>query len=237
MENTEKDIEMKNTQTEKNDEDKALNEDIQIDDDEDIDYEALEREAMENQLDFEIVEDGGDDIYYDDEMINEEMKDETFEEESFKNDIDYKKMLDLKNSISSVVYPEFEAEGEIYSVALDEKNGKIIVGDGEEFMYLVDANTGKCLEKEKLHKDSIISIKLSFDGSLLLTASMDGSLKIFSVPEYKLLHHIEEGTEEIMVSIILSSFSGLIGIQKETYLPVEILLDLYLYITLRKVKI
>lgn len=171
---------------------------LDIDDDEDMNIEDLENEFKQSGMEIEIVEgDPYDDVIYDD-MI-EEMKDNiTQEEESFKNDEDYKKMLERKVLVTLNAFPDFESEGEIYSVAIDEKRKTALIGDGEEFLYRMNLDTNKIEFKEKIHTDSIISIRYSFDKSVYLTASMDGIINIYNGEDHKLLLKIEDNTEEIM---------------------------------------
>lgn len=183
----------------------SADDNVNYDDDEDnLDYETMRKEANEHGLDIEIYE--GEDPYgiideEDDELYDEKVK-ESLEEESFKNDEDFKKMLDRKKLIGISAFPQFEAEGEIYSVDIDEKKEVAILGDGEEMFYTVSLADFTCISKEKLHKDSIISAKYSADKSYFITASMDGVVKIFDATTMKCIHTIEDNSEEIMVRVI-----------------------------------
>lgn len=170
-------------------------------DDEDYDYDKLLEEADKN-IDVEFY-DGEDPFVYDDIIVEEDNNNTNMlEEESFKNDEDYKKMIERKSKIMNHAFPDFEAEGEIYSIDVHDKLGKLIIGDGEEYTYLYDIENKKTISKSKVNKDSIISVKFSFDKNLCLTASMDGVIRIFKSENQELLHTIDDINEEIMVSNI-----------------------------------
>ncbi len=169
----------------------------QDDDNDDVNFETLQKEMNDNGMQFEFIneEDLGD-IIYDDDL--EELKQNNIQEDESLNDEDYKKMLERKKLIEVNAFQGFEAEGEIYSVALDEKNKVILVGDGEEYFYRLNLEDNSLSFKEKTCKDSIISIKYSFDKSIFLVASMDGQIKIYDGTDLKLIVSIEDNSDEIL---------------------------------------
>eukprot|EP00340_Litonotus_pictus_P009078 CAMPEP_0170521216 /NCGR_PEP_ID=MMETSP0209-20121228/6528_1 /TAXON_ID=665100 ORGANISM="Litonotus pictus, Strain P1" /NCGR_SAMPLE_ID=MMETSP0209 /ASSEMBLY_ACC=CAM_ASM_000301 /LENGTH=479 /DNA_ID=CAMNT_0010807933 /DNA_START=44 /DNA_END=1483 /DNA_ORIENTATION=+ len=177
------------------------------DSNDDIDIEMLQKEAEDN-IDVEFVEDDAlgmyDQILFEDPNIEgyeenpDNINSNILEEESFKNDEEYKKVLERKGLITKNEFPEFEAEGEIYSTDLHEKKGIMLLGDGEENLYIYNIEEKKVVRKEKLHKDSVISAKFSQDKTFFLTASMDGVIKIFNGENLEKLFNIEDNNEEIM---------------------------------------
>lgn len=169
------------------------------DEDDDVDIDKLTEEMKKNGIDIEITE--GEDPYY--ELDKQEIENEHLvnisEEESFKTDEDYLKMKERKENILINSFPNFEAEGEIYSVAINEKNDIAIVGDGEEYQYTFKLSDFSLISKEKVHLDSIVFIRYSFNKSYLLIASMDGIIKLYKGESMKLEHTIEDNSDEIMV--------------------------------------
>lgn len=181
------------------------------DDDDDFDIDKLAEEA---NLGIE-VEYLGDKDPYDDLWEEEELNDikqnenqnqndtNNIEEESFKNDDDVKKMMERKKLITLSEFPDFEADGEIYSIDIFQKKGIVAFGDGEESTYVYDIVNKKLLNKEKYSKDSVISVKFSFDKSIFMSASMDGTIRLFDSETLELVSVIEDSSDEIMVRIII----------------------------------
>lgn len=120
-------------------------------------------------------------------------------EGSSKNEEDIKMIEKFAKDIKKKEYPEFIANGEIYSIALLQEKGIAIVGDGEEYTYLYNIESKTLITKEKFHKDSVIAVKVSSDGKYFLTASMDGTACIFDTESLKVVTTVEGSNEEIMV--------------------------------------
>jgi len=181
-------------------------------DDEDFDLEALQKEAKEN-MEVEYIDE---DPLANYDFVIEQMKEEdlkegesqtnnTLEEELLKDE-DIKKMAERKLLLTINEFPDFEADGEIYSIDLYDKKGLLLFGDGEENYYLYNVLEKKVIKKEKLQKDSIISCKFSFDYAYFITASMDGTVYVYNTESLELIHKIEDSDEEVMVSSKLNSF-------------------------------
>lgn len=96
-------------------------------------------------------------------------------------------------------FENFKAEGEIYSLAMNDK-GILIIGDGEENTYFYDVSMKKLLKKEKYNKDSVNHVKITVDGKYILTSSLDGTVNIFSSDNLELLRTVEGSFSEINVN-------------------------------------
>jgi WD40 repeat protein len=96
-------------------------------------------------------------------------------------------------------FENFKAEGEIYSLAMNEK-GILIIGDGEDYTYFYDISMKKLIKKEKFNKDSVNHVKLTNDGKYILTSSLDGTVNIFSSDTLELLRSVEGSFSEINVN-------------------------------------
>lgn len=58
--------------------------------------------------------------------------------------------------------------------------GDRVVGAGDDgALYLFDVETGKVVEKRAIHEKQINKLQLSYDGTMLITASSDQSAKLF----------------------------------------------------------
>jgi WD40 repeat protein len=76
-------------------------------------------------------------------------------------------------------FNDFEAKGEIYSVAVNEKTGVIALGDGEDKVYFYDTLKKKLLKTFEEFEDSVISVQYSAEFTYLAAAGMDGKVVIF----------------------------------------------------------
>jgi WD40 repeat protein len=103
-------------------------------------------------------------------------------------------------------YDNFKADGEIYSIAMNDK-GNLIIGDGEDNTYFYDASQKKIIKKEKLNKDSVSHVKITNDRKYILAGSLDGTVNIFNSDTLQLLKTVEGSFSEInvMINFILIS--------------------------------
>ncbi len=102
-------------------------------------------------------------------------------------------------------FENFKAEGEIYSLAMNDK-GILIIGDGEEYTYFYDVSMKKLIKKEKFNKDSVNHVKITVDNKYILTSSLDGTVNVFSSDTLELLRTVEGSFSEINVIIHLQKY-------------------------------
>lgn len=95
-------------------------------------------------------------------------------------------------------FEDFETDGEIYSIAINDK-GIVAIGDGEDTTYLFDINKKELKMKEKLNKDSVVSVGFSIDNKYLAVASLDGTVNIFDGESFKLLNTVSGPNSDINV--------------------------------------
>jgi WD40 repeat protein len=95
-------------------------------------------------------------------------------------------------------YDNFKADGEIYSIVMNDK-GNLIIGDGEDNTYFYDASQKKMIKKEKLNKDSVSHVKITSDRKYILTGSLDGTVNIFNSDNLQLIKTVEGSFSEINV--------------------------------------
>lgn len=100
----------------------------------------------------------------------------------------------------------------IYSVALFDNWAA--TGGGDDLGYVWDVTNGEMIMKLDGHTDSVTNIAFSHDGKYLATGGMDGQVRIWSVPDKKLVVALEAGDEVLVRSlrIQLLTFSGCNGI-------------------------
>ena len=99
-------------------------------------------------------------------------------------------------------FENIKTDGEIYSIAMNEK-GIIVIGDGEDTTYFIDANKKEIIKKEKLNKDSVTSIDVSSDGKYLVTGSLDGNAHIFETENFTVVNTVNGSFSEINVIYII----------------------------------
>ncbi|CCG82860.1 Ribosome biogenesis protein Sqt1 [Taphrina deformans PYCC 5710] len=76
----------------------------------------------------------------------------------------------------------FEHTDSIYCIAISPSNSDLCAtGGGDDTAYLWSITSGERLSTLSGHSDSITSIEFSFDGQLLATASMDGTIRIWTL--------------------------------------------------------
>jgi len=98
-------------------------------------------------------------------------------------------------------FENFKAEGEIYSLAMNDK-GILIIGDGEDNTYFYDVSMKKLIKKEKLNKDSVNNVKITVDNKYILTSSLDGTVNVFRSETLELLRTVEGSFSEINVILL-----------------------------------
>jgi len=92
----------------------------------------------------------------------------------------------------------FKTKGEIYAINFHQSSGTLIIGDGEDTTYFYNLDKKELIREEKLNTDSVNFIKFSSDNKYMLTASVDGSINIFSVSKnFELLNTIKDQDGEI----------------------------------------
>ena len=94
-------------------------------------------------------------------------------------------------------YPDFVTKGEIYSIAFHPSSSTLVIGDGDDTTTFFNINTKSVMKTQKINKDSVNFVSFSFDNKYLLTASVDGSIHIFSVPNFDLIQTIDDQDQEI----------------------------------------
>ena len=95
-------------------------------------------------------------------------------------------------------YENFKTKGEIYAINFHQSSGTLIIGDGEDTTYFYNLDKKELIREEKLNTDSVNFIKFSSDNKYMLTASVDGSINIFSVSKnFELLNTIKDQDGEI----------------------------------------
>ncbi|MES1921754.1 60S ribosomal subunit assembly or modification protein [Bonamia ostreae] len=89
----------------------------------------------------------------------------------------------------------------VYSVDLSEDGFKAISGGGDDLAYLwkCDVRSSEPLEFKALtgHSDSVISVSFNVDFSKILTASMDGTIRVYSVSDGTFLKSLDGPSKEI----------------------------------------
>ena len=109
------------------------------------------------------------------------------------NDNDFKEEEDYHKE-----YENFKTKGEIYAINFHQSSGTLIIGDGEDTTYFYNLDKKELIREEKLNTDSVNFIKFSSDNKYMLTASVDGSINIFSVSKnFELLNTIKDQDGEI----------------------------------------
>lgn len=95
-------------------------------------------------------------------------------------------------------YPDFTSKGEIYCLALNQKTGTVIIGDGENYTTFYDITKKQIISSNKYNNESVNFLKFSNDNKYLVSSSIDGSIIIFDVEDnYKIISQINDQTSEI----------------------------------------
>ena len=94
-------------------------------------------------------------------------------------------------------FPNFISSGEIYSIILH-NDKTLIIGDGEDKTYFYDIKKKNILSEQKLNKESISFLKLSYDIKYLISTSNNGEIILFSPSEnFKIINKINDNEKEI----------------------------------------
>lgn len=184
--------------------------DVSFDDLDNLDdekYQELLKEADKHVKVTYLKEDQDLDYLYDEDEegeYNDEIKDkmENNNDEMQSNsklEEELKIQLERRNLIENFEFPNFNSDGEIYSMDLCSKKGLLLIGDGEDTFYLYDVVNKKVLKKDKVHTDSVTHVKFSFDSELFATASLDGVVKIYQTSDFNNLFTIDENKDEVTV--------------------------------------
>ena len=73
------------------------------------------------------------------------------------------------------------------------------MGDGEDFLTFYDIIKKEVIKKEKFNKDSVVSVKFSFDNKYFAAASLDGSVSIFDFEKLTLINQLEGSYSDVLV--------------------------------------
>ena len=110
---------------------------------------------------------------------------------------DYIEMMDEEGFFQKE-YPNFQAEGEIYSIALHPPSSTLIIGDGADTTSFYNVTSKTLIKTEKINKDSVNFLSFSFDNKYLLSASVDGTINIFDPSNnFSILQTINDQDSEI----------------------------------------
>lgn len=173
-------------------------------------YQELLKEADKHVKVTYLKEDQDLDYLYDEDEegeLNDEINDKNENnnndelQSNSKLEEELKIQMERRNLIENFEFPNFNSDGEIYSLDLFSKMGILLIGDGEDTYYAYDVVNKKLLKKEKIHTDSVTNVKFSFDGELFVTASLDGIVKIFKTSDFSLLFTIDENKDEVTVRL------------------------------------
>lgn len=108
-------------------------------------------------------------------------------------------MIDCdEEKIIAQEYQGFNTDGEIYSIAVNDK-GTLVIGDGEDTTYFFDLNKKEIIKKEKINKDSVVSVAYSSDYKYLVTACLDGTVNIYDGDSLQLLNTVNGSYSDINV--------------------------------------
>jgi ribosome assembly protein SQT1 len=168
---------------------------INLDDDDNCEVDELSVEEIEeedNNYDEEYLVDNDDFENHNDDTDMETIK------EKDENEME----IEVENALPSIKgeFDNIKTDGEIYSIAMNDK-GIIVLGDGEDTTYFIDANKKEIIKKEKFNNDSVTCIAFSSDGKFLVTGSLDGNAHIFETENFNLINTVNGSFAEINVNI------------------------------------
>jgi len=168
-----------------NDKNLKLDESMEADD---LSIEEIEVEDNDYSDEYLVDEEEFENLNKEDNIqINKEKDDNLMEIES-----------EVKHQNMKGEFENIKTDGEIYSIAMNDK-GIIVIGDGEDTTYFIDANKKEIIKKEKLNKDSVTAIDFSNDGKYLATGSLDGNAHIFETENFNLINTVNGSFSEINV--------------------------------------
>lgn len=108
---------------------------------------------------------------------------------------------DEENPTSNTTIPDDSIQGffghkdSIFSI--DVYGDTVVTGDSDDTAIVWNKATGETIKVLTGHKDSVIGSSFSPDKSLIATASMDGTVRIYSASNYSLLHVCEGPGSEL----------------------------------------
>ena len=165
-------------------------EDIYVNPEDIQEIEEIDKDALQAELGAEMDIEENNNINNNDNLNNNNINIQNNEND--KND-------ELKEEeIYNKEYPNFSTKGEIYAINFHQESGTLIIGDGEDTTYFYNLDKKELIKEQKLNTDSVNFIKFSFDNKYMLTASVDGSINIFSVQKnFELINTIKDQDSEI----------------------------------------
>lgn len=167
-----------------------------IDDQDKIEVDDLSVEEFEEEdIDYE------DDYLIDNDEFENLNNNTNTETVKGMDDIDMEIVVESQYPTVKGEFEEIKTDGEIYSIAMNDK-GVIVLGDGEDTTYFIDADKKTIFKKEKMNKDSVSCIDFSNDGKFLVTGSLDGNAHIFETENYTLLTTVNGSFSEINVNYL-----------------------------------
>jgi WD40 repeat protein len=81
----------------------------------------------------------------------------------------------------------------VYALCLDAQRNLLFCGAASGNLHVVDLTAGKEIRNIEAHTLGIFDIKIV--NNELITCGGDGALKVWSLPDLKLLHHHQESTK------------------------------------------
>jgi len=127
----------------------------------------------------------------------DEPSDEDAEEEDAKLPQELVEALEVLANDDSI-QGFFDHTESVFSIALHPSDDRVAVtGGGDDLSYVWDITTGEATAKLVGHTDSIIDAAFSFDGKYVATASMDGTVRVYSSANYSLHKTLEGPAKEL----------------------------------------
>jgi WD40 repeat protein len=164
--------------------------DIEMDEEKELSIEYLEDEEIELDDDDGLVDnDDIENMNKDLDTIKEKIDDINMDDEEEIN-------IEYENINYKKEFEDFQTEGEIYSIDINDK-GIVVIGDGSENTYFYDLDKKELIKKEKINKDSVSCVKFSNDNNYLVTGSLDGTVTIFETKEFTILKIVEGSSSEV----------------------------------------
>jgi WD40 repeat protein len=178
-----------------NNKNNRINKDNEADIPDDISVEEIEaddndfEEYLVDENEYDNIDKEKDDLQIIVEKVGENLMDVDDKDEHYHDD----------EEVLKKEYDGFKTDGEIYSVAMNDK-GIIVIGDGEDTTYFFDANKKELIKKEKINKDSVTDVFFSNDFKFLATASLDGSVNVWETENYTVIKTVNGSFSDINVN-------------------------------------